>query len=55
VPISYLGSRLYELQGMFWAGVLANTFTAFVAFYWFKYTLNNMTQLHNATVSQETA
>lgn len=55
VPISYLGSRLYELQGMFWAGVLANMFTAFVAYHWFKYTLDNMTQLHHASLSQESA
>lgn len=36
VPISYLGSRLYALPGLFWAGVLANLVTASLAFLWFK-------------------
>ncbi len=36
VPISYLGSYLYQLQGMFWFGVLANLLTALVAFLWFR-------------------
>jgi Na+-driven multidrug efflux pump len=35
VPISYLGSQLYSLEGMFWAGVLANGLTAIVAYIWF--------------------
>ena len=35
VPISYLGSQLYALEGMFWAGVLANGLTATVAYIWF--------------------
>jgi len=53
VPISYLGSRLYELEGMFWAGILANLLTATVAYKWFRFTLNNMTELHHASISQE--
>ncbi|MDF2179324.1 MATE family efflux transporter [Aliiglaciecola sp. CAU 1673] len=36
VPISYLGSQLYDLPGMFWAGVLANLLTACLAFMWFR-------------------
>lgn len=36
VPISWLGSLLYDLQGMFWMGVVANFLTAGVAFIWFK-------------------
>lgn len=36
VPISYLGSQLYALEGMFWAGILANVLTASVAYLWFR-------------------
>jgi putative MATE family efflux protein len=32
VPLSWLGSYLFGLSGMFWAGVLANFFTAGVAY-----------------------
>lgn len=35
VPISYLGSQLYQLEGMFWGGVVANFCTAAVAYLWF--------------------
>ena len=35
VPISYLGSHLYHLDGMFWGGVIANLCTAAVAYIWF--------------------
>ncbi len=35
VPISYLGSHLYQLEGMFWGGVIANLCTAVVAYVWF--------------------
>lgn len=35
VPISYFGSQLYGLNGMFWGGVVANMLTAFVAYSWF--------------------
>lgn len=45
VPISYLGSRLYELPGMFAAGILANLLTALVAFFWFKRLLEEEYQL----------
>ncbi|BDX07479.1 MATE family efflux transporter [Planctobacterium marinum] len=40
VPISWLGSLLFELKGMFWMGVLANFLTATVAFLWFRKLLN---------------
>jgi putative MATE family efflux protein len=36
VPISYLGSRIYALEGMFWAGIVANILTAIVAYVWFR-------------------
>ncbi len=36
VPISWLGSLLYQLEGMFWMGIVANLLTASVAFMWFK-------------------
>jgi Na+-driven multidrug efflux pump len=55
VPISYLGSRLYNLEGMFWAGILANLLTATVAYKWFKDTLNKMTEMHNCALEQESA
>ncbi|QHJ13679.1 Multidrug export protein MepA [Paraglaciecola mesophila] len=35
VPISYLGSYLFDLKGMFWAGIVANMLTAAVAYIWF--------------------
>ncbi len=35
VPISYLGSYLFDLKGMFWAGILANIITATIAYLWF--------------------
>ncbi|MDO6841746.1 MATE family efflux transporter [Paraglaciecola chathamensis] len=35
VPISYLGSYLFDLKGMFWAGIVANILTAAVAYIWF--------------------
>lgn len=44
VPISYLGSLLYQLEGMFWMGILANLLTAIVAFSWFRRTVNNELQ-----------
>jgi putative MATE family efflux protein len=36
VPISYLGSYLFDLKGMFWAGIVANVLTAAVAYIWFS-------------------
>ncbi len=35
VPFSFLGSQLYQLEGMFWAGIAANFCTAAVAYIWF--------------------
>jgi putative MATE family efflux protein len=40
VPISWLGSMLYQLPGMFWMGVLANLLTAGVSVMWFRKLLN---------------
>ncbi|MBN7824960.1 MATE family efflux transporter [Bowmanella dokdonensis] len=36
VPVSYLGSLLYDLTGLFVAGVVANLMTAGLAFIWFR-------------------
>jgi putative MATE family efflux protein len=36
VPISYLGSYLFDLKGMFWAGIVANILTATIAYTWFS-------------------
>jgi putative MATE family efflux protein len=36
VPISFFGSQLYDLEGMFWAGILANVLTGLVAYLWFR-------------------
>jgi putative MATE family efflux protein len=36
VPLSYIGSRIYALEGMFWAGIVANILTAMVAYVWFR-------------------
>ena len=35
VPFCYLGSQLFQLEGMFWGGVIANLCTATVAYVWF--------------------
>lgn len=35
VPFSYAGSLFFALQGLFWGGVLANVFTACLAYFWF--------------------
>ncbi|GAA0364596.1 MATE family efflux transporter [Bowmanella denitrificans] len=48
VPISYLGSLLYHLPGMFAAGVLANLLTAACAFLWFRKLLDEECQLQQA-------
>nr|WP_240919969.1 MATE family efflux transporter [Paraglaciecola sp. 20A4] len=39
VPISYLGSYLFDLKGMFFAGIVANVLTAAVAYIWFSRTI----------------
>ncbi|MBU3017534.1 MATE family efflux transporter [Paraglaciecola agarilytica] len=41
VPISYLGSYLFDLKGMFWAGIVANILTAAVAYIWFCRSLSS--------------
>lgn len=35
IPVCYLGSQLYQLEGMFWGAVVANLFTAIIAYSWF--------------------
>lgn len=46
VPLCYLGAQLYQLQGLFWGGVLANLLTASVAFFWFSRSISK--QMLNA-------
>jgi putative MATE family efflux protein len=54
VPISYLGSQFYELEGMFWAGILANGLTAIVAYIWFTKVIKKQMLTHALThLSQE--
>lgn len=36
VPLSYIGSLLFGLHGMFWAGIVANLLTAGLAYTWFN-------------------
>lgn len=36
VPVSYVGSLIYQLEGMFWGGVIANLLMAIVSFLWFR-------------------
>jgi Na+-driven multidrug efflux pump len=36
VPIAWLGSYLYGLEGLFWGCVVANLFTACISYFWFK-------------------
>ena len=36
VPLSYLGSLLADLTGLFIGGVVANLFTAIIAYWWFS-------------------
>lgn len=40
VPLAYLGSKLYQLEGMFYSAVIANLITAVVAYLWFKHSLD---------------
>ncbi|GAB5381565.1 MAG: MATE family efflux transporter [Aliiglaciecola sp.] len=37
VPLAYLGSQWYQIPGIFWGTVLANIFTAAVAYFWFMH------------------
>ena len=56
VPISYVGSELFEIPGIFWGGVLANFLTAALAFTWFKRSLHYQSQPQQDTaLSQESA
>ncbi len=53
VPISYLGSLLYQIEGMFWGGVLANLMMASVSFIWFKRSINE--QVDSISAKQQEA
>lgn len=52
VPVSYIGSLVYELAGMFWAGVLANLMTACVAFLWFRHRLDCEQKRHDQDLQE---
>lgn len=49
VPIAYIGSVLFGLEGLFWGCVLANFITASVSYFWFHKTLNQQKQLFEQT------
>ncbi|MBF7072486.1 MATE family efflux transporter [Glaciecola sp. MH2013] len=36
IPIAYLGSYFYGLEGLFWGCVVANVVTASIAYFWFN-------------------
>ncbi|WP_240612723.1 MATE family efflux transporter [Alteromonas flava] len=40
VPIAFIGSLLYQLEGLFWGSVIANLLMAVVSFYWFSRAIN---------------
>lgn len=48
VPISYVGSLLYQIEGMFWGGVIANLLMASVSFIWFKRSINEQVNIGSA-------
>ncbi|WP_442864010.1 MATE family efflux transporter [Alteromonas sp. ASW11-130] len=41
VPISYLGSVLYGLEGLFWGTVVANLLMGTLSYYWFSREIND--------------
>jgi putative MATE family efflux protein len=43
VPMAFVGSSLYGLQGLFWGCVVANVFAAAVSYYWFNKELRGHT------------
>lgn len=51
VPISWLGSIMFGLEGMFWMGILANLLTAAVAFMWFQKLLKE--EMHSIGLGQQ--
>lgn len=53
VPISWLGSIMYGLEGMFWMGIVANMLTASVAFMWFQKLLKE--EMHSVCVAKQEA
>lgn len=42
VPFAFVGSIYYELYGVFWGIVLANTVMAFISYWMFKHSLNQL-------------
>lgn len=53
VPISYAGSLLFGIHGIFWGGVIANILTASVAYVWFKKLLKNQVAQAQLNVTSE--
>lgn len=51
VPISWLGSIMFGLEGMFWMGIFANLLTAAVAYFWFQKLLRE--EMHSASVEEQ--
>lgn len=51
VPISWLGSILFGLEGMFWMGIVANFLTATVAYVWFQKLLKE--EMHTASIEKQ--
>lgn len=49
VPIAYLGSYLYGLQGLFWGCVLANALAAVVSYVWFTREIHTQQQNYTQT------
>ena len=41
IPFAFIGSQLFDLQGIFVAAVLANVIVASVAFIWFTRVIKN--------------
>ena len=48
VPLSYFGSLLGDLPGLFAGGVLANVITAIISYRWFMHSLDKYQESHGA-------
>ncbi|WP_246261195.1 MATE family efflux transporter [Alteromonas ponticola] len=53
VPISYLGSVVYGLEGLFWGTVVANLLMGMVAFYWFSREINQFREEYKESTEYE--
>lgn len=53
VPICYLGSVFFGIQGIFWGAVVANILTAIVAYIWFRRLLDKQTLETNNALHKE--